>query len=201
MRLFKKSGGYESLKVYKITEIIYDITYYFAHHYLRGNDRTVDQMIQPARSGKQNIAEDSKASLTSRKMEMNLTNVAKASLEELIKDYKDYLRVRNLPIWDREHPRFEKMRAYVKTEEFNSIYITLTQQLSDEEIANFCLTLCNQATYMLKSLLESQYAQFLQEGGFSEQLYRERLSYRNQQRMDGSDKSDRSEPSEPSENV
>lgn len=200
MGFFNKSGGYGSLKVYKVTEIIYDITYYFAHHYLQGNDRTVDQMIQAARSGKQNIAEGSKASATSRKIEMNLTNIAKSSLEELMKDYNDYLRVRNLTTWGREHPRFEKMREYVKTDDFNSNYNSLIQRLNDEEIANLCLTLCNQATFMLKSLVESQHNRFVKEGGFSEKLYRERVEYRKQQHVsDGSDRSDRSDKSDRSE--
>ena len=92
-------GHYRHLRVYQVTEMIYDITYYFTQHYLQRGDRTVDQMIQAARSGKQNIAEGNQAAATSSETEIKLTNVAKASLEELLDDYEDYLRVRNLPQW------------------------------------------------------------------------------------------------------
>ena len=85
-------GHYKNLRVYRGTEMIYDITFYFTHHYLRQGDRTIDQMIQAARSGKQNIAEGNQAAVTSSQTEIKLTNVAKASLEELLIDYEDYLR-------------------------------------------------------------------------------------------------------------
>lgn len=86
----KQRGGYRKLHVYQVTEIIYDITYYFTQHFLKIGDRTVDQMLQAARSGKQNIAEGSEAATTSIETEIKLTNVAKASLEELLIDYEDY---------------------------------------------------------------------------------------------------------------
>lgn len=89
-----RHGHYRNLRVYKVTEIIYDITYYFTHKFLSRGDRTVDQMIQAARSGKQNIAEGNQAAATSSETEIKLTNVAKASLEELLDDYEDYIRVR-----------------------------------------------------------------------------------------------------------
>ena len=92
-------GHYRNLRVYQVTEIIYDITYHFTQHYLEKGDRTVDQMIQAARSGKQNISEGNQAAATSSETEIKLTNVAKASLEELLNDYEDYLRVRNLLQW------------------------------------------------------------------------------------------------------
>lgn len=103
-------GGYRKLRVYKTTEIIYDITFYFTSRYLKKSDRTIDQMVQAARSGKQNIAEGSKASMTSTETELKLTNVAKASLEELLIDYEDYLRVRNMEQWGMDHPRMERLR-------------------------------------------------------------------------------------------
>ena len=92
-------GNYRNLIAYQKAECIYDITFYFAHHFLEKGDRTVDQMIQAARSGKQNIAEGSAASTTSSETEIKLMNVAKASLQELLLDYEDYLRVRDLVIW------------------------------------------------------------------------------------------------------
>lgn len=94
----QNKGGYRQLAFYNVAEIIYDITYYFANRYIDYRDRTVDQMIQAARSGKQNIAEGSEASTTSSETEIKLTNVAKASLEELLLDYEDYLRVRGLKV-------------------------------------------------------------------------------------------------------
>ena len=107
-----RHGHYRNLRVYKVTEIIYDITYYFTHKFLSRGDRTVDQMIQAARSGKQNIAEGNQAAATSSETEIKLTNVAKASLEELLDDYEDYIRVRNLEQWGKSHPRYDKMRQY-----------------------------------------------------------------------------------------
>ena len=105
-------GHYRNLRVYKVAEIIYDITYYFANKYLRMGDRTIDQMIQAARSGKQNIAEGNQAALTSSETEIKLTNVAKASLEELLDDYEDYLRVRNLQQWGKLHIRIMQIKSF-----------------------------------------------------------------------------------------
>lgn len=92
----KQRGGYRSLKVYRVTTLIYNLTYHFAHTYLSCGDRTIDQMVQAARSGKQNIAEGSAAGTHSSETEIRLTDVAKASLEELMVDYEDYLRTREL---------------------------------------------------------------------------------------------------------
>lgn len=146
-------GHYRHLRVYQVTEMIYDITYYFTQHYLQRGDRTVDQMIQAARSGKQNIAEGNQAAATSSETEIKLTNVAKASLEELLDDYEDYLRVRNLPQWGNLHPRYEKMRQYARSEDIKKDYAAKTQCMNDEEIANLCITLIHQAMYMLHKLL------------------------------------------------
>src|SRR5436189_4452216 len=95
-------GDYQTLLSYQKAEVIYDLTFRFAHKYLARGDRTIDQMIQSARSGKQNILEGSKAALTSKETEIKLTNVARASLEELLDDYRDYLRARDQPIWDKD---------------------------------------------------------------------------------------------------
>src|SRR5574344_2996360 len=105
-------GEYKKLIVYQVSECIYDITYYFAHKYLRGGDRTVDQMIQAARSGKQNIAEGSAAAATSKETQLKLTNVAKASLQELWIDYEDYLRVRGLEQWSIESEKSRQTRSF-----------------------------------------------------------------------------------------
>lgn len=166
------------MQVYKLTEIIYDISYHFTSRYLSKRDRTVDQMVQASRSGKQNIAEGSLASMTSRKTEIKLTNVAKASLGELLVDYEDYLRTRKLNRWDAKNERYKKLREYVKTDEFENGYMQLVERLNDEEIANLCMTLIYQAIYMLDHLLDAQQEQFVKEGGVSEAMTRARLEAR-----------------------
>ena len=172
-------GHYRHLRVYQVTEIIYDITYYFTQHYLRRGDRTVDQMVQAARSGKQNIAEGNQAAATSCETEIKLTNVAKASLEELLIDYEDYLRVRGLQQWNNLHPRFEKMRKYARSEQIMKEYAVKIRLMSDEEIANLSITLIHQAMYMLHKLLVTLQNRFTTEGGIKERMYQARTSYRN----------------------
>ena len=171
-------GHYRHLRVYQVTEIIYDITYYFTQHYLSKGDRTVDQMVQAARSGKQNIAEGNQAAATSSETEIKLTNVAKASLEELLDDYEDYLRVRNLQQWGNLHPRYEKMRQYARSEQIKKDYADKIRQMNDEEIANLCITLIHQAMYMLHNLLVTMQNRFVTEGGIKERMYQSRTSYR-----------------------
>ena len=171
-------GHYRHLRVYQVTEMIYDITYYFTQHYLQRGDRTVDQMIQAARSGKQNIAEGNQAAATSSETEIELTNVAKASLEELLDDYEDYLRVRNLPQWDSLHPRYEKMRQYARSEDIKKDYAAKIQRMNDEEIANLCITLIHQAMYMLHKLLVTMQKRFVTEGGIKERMYQSCVKYR-----------------------
>lgn len=172
-------GHYRNLRVYKVTEIIYDITFYFTQHYLAKGDRTVDQMVQAARSGKQNIAEGNQAAATSSETEIKLTNVAKASLEELLDDYEDYLRVRGLQQWGNLHPRYERMRQYAKSDEIKKDYADKIQRMNDEEIANLCITLIHQAIYMLHKLLETMQNRFVAEGGIKERMYQARSNYRN----------------------
>ena len=172
-------GHYRNLRVYQVTEIIYDITYHFTLHYLEKGDRTVDQMIQAARSGKQNISEGNQAAATSSETEIKLTNVAKASLEELLNDYEDYLRVRNLPQWDARHPRYEKMRQYARSRQIQQDYAATIQRMNAEELANLCITLIHQATYMLHKLLATMQTRFVTEGGIKERMYQTRLNYRN----------------------
>ncbi len=173
-----KHGHYRHLRVYQVTEMIYDITYYFTQHYLQRGDRTVDQMIQAARSGKQNIAEGNQAAATSSETEIKLTNVAKASLEELLDDYEDYLRVRNLQQWGNLHPRYEKMRQYARSEDIKKDYAARIQRMNDEEIANLCITLIHQAMYMLHKLLMTMQNRFVTEGGIKERMYQSRVKYR-----------------------
>lgn len=174
-------GHYRHLRVYQVTEMIYDITFYFTQHYLSKGDRTVDQMVQAARSGKQNIAEGNQAAATSSETEIKLTNVAKASLEELLDDYEDYLRVRNLQQWGNLHPRYEKMREYARGEQIRKNYAELVQRMTDEEIANLCITLIHQAIYMLHKLLVTMQDRYVKEGGIKERMYQSRVEYRSSQ--------------------
>lgn len=170
----KPSGNYRSLRVYKLAVIIYDITYFFANTRFSRSDRTIDQMVQAARSGKQNIVEGKEASTTSKEMEIKLTNVAKASLEELLEDYRDYLRVHNLPLWKSDYDRSIKMRQYVKSPAFEHDYMTLANKLNDEEICNLCIMLIDSSARMLRGLMEWQQAQFVKYGGIREQMSRVR---------------------------
>ena len=198
-----KHGYYRNLRVYRLTEIIYDITFYFTQHYLQKGDRTIDQMVQAARSGKQNIAEGNQAAATSSETEIKLTNVAKASLEELLTDYEDYLRVRGLAQWQKGHERLEKLREYVRTDAFLNEYALLITKMSDEEICNLSITLIHQAMYMLQRLLETMQRRFVTEGGIKEQMFKARTNYRSNQsgqsyqnnQSNQSNRSDRSDQS------
>ena len=174
----RKKGGYRNLRVYRLTEIIYDLTMIFAKQYIRPGSRTRDQMEQAARSGKQNIAEGSAAALTSSETEIKLTNVAKASLEELLLDYEDYLRQNNLPQWDKNNPRTIKLREYLRSEGCMANPTEFASKMNVEEYCNLCITLINQATYLLRRLIDKQQEQFLQEGGIREQMYAARVQYR-----------------------
>ena len=190
-------GHYRNLRVYQVTEIIYDITYYFAHRFLAKGDRTIDQMVQAARSGKQNIAEGNQAALTSSETEIKLTNVAKASLEELLDDYEDYLRVRGLEQWGALHPRYQRMREYASSEQIKHTYADNIRKMSDEEIANLCITLTHQAIYMLHKLLITMQQRFVTEGGIKERMFQARMNYRNSQSSQR-DQSNQSTPNTPS---
>lgn len=174
-----KSGGYRQLRAFRLSEIIHDLTAVFVKRFIRPGSRTVDQMEQAARSGKQNIAEGSEASLTSKETEIKLTNVAKASLEELQLDYEDYLRQNGLTLWNKAHPRILRLREYLRSEEFMREPVRHASTMNAEEYCNLCITLINQTTYMLRRLIERQQQQFLLHGGIKEQMYRARVNYRN----------------------
>ena len=171
----KLKGGYRSLYAYQKAEVIYDITFYFTQHFLTNCEcsrhaKEGSQMLQAARSGKQNIAEGSKASTTSVETEIKLTNVAKASLEELLIDYEDYLRVRNKEQWHIGHPRYDKVRTFASSKEIFELYPSLLPKYDDASLANLCITLINQTTFLLRRLIEKQQEVFLQKGGVREQM-------------------------------
>jgi four helix bundle suffix protein len=174
-RLIGAHGGYRDLKSYQMAEIIYDATVNFCNRFVEKKSRTHDQMVQAARSGKQNIAEGSMASGTSKKTELKLVGVARASLEELLLDYEDFLRQRKLPKWEKDCPQAQAVRklAYQENRSYTT-YKTYIEEKNPETAANTMICLIHQANYLLDRQLLQMEKQFLEEGGFTEKLYRER---------------------------
>ncbi len=179
--LIPPHGGYRKLLSFQTATLVYDLTVEFCNKYMTHQTnksyRTYDQMVQAARSGRQNIAEGCQASGTSKKTELKLVNVARASLEELLLDYEDFLRQRGLRLWDKEDPRSRALRelAY-KT---NKSYETYKSYMSDPETAANCaICLIHQANYLLDRQLASLEKSFLEEGGFTEKLYNVRRHIR-----------------------
>lgn len=177
-----RAGGYRNLRAYQLTEIIYDLTVIFTERFISYGSRTTDQMIQAARSGRQNIAEGSKASATSKETELKLTNVARASLEELKLDYEDYLRQHQLKCYAWGSPEVERIRRYTRTNEFMTEPMKYARRYPADKYCNLCITLINQAQSMLRRLMERQQQQFLEQGGIKELMYKARTDYRNGQR-------------------
>lgn len=173
-----QKGYYRGLRVYQVAEIIYDVTYIFVNRFIPRGDRTADQMIQAARSGKQNIAEGSAAGSTSKETEIKLTNVAKASLQELLIDYEDYLRVRNLELWNKDSDKALQARQFCKTHRDSAVYRKAVAVRTDETVANICIILIHQADVMLHNLIERQKLDFLKGGGIREQMSTARREYR-----------------------
>ena len=174
-------GGYEGLSVYKKATVIYDMTFHFAHRFLSNGDRTIDQMVQAARSGKQNIAEGSAASSTSTETELKLMNVARASMKELLVDYEDYLRVRQLPQWPLNDQRAVKTRTYCKKHVEAPDFMQGIEQRSDEAIANIVITQLHQFDSMMGKLIERLEKDFVAKGGIRERMTAARLGYRQKQ--------------------
>jgi len=173
--LIPAHGGYRGLKSYQSAEIIYDATVAFCDRFISPRSRTHDQMVQAARSGKQNIAEGSMASGTSRKFEIKLVGVARASLEELLLDCEDFLRQRRLQIWGRDNARAIEIRRLVyRSNKSYKTYKSYIEEKSPEIAANTLICLINQANYLLDRQLRSLERRFLDEGGFTERLYNTR---------------------------
>ncbi len=202
-------GGYEKLRSYKVAEAVYDATVVFCDRFIEKRSRTHDQMVQAARSGVRNISEGSGAAATSRKSEMKLTNVARASLnDELLKDYKSFLMQRGLRVWHKDCKEALAMRERLKEDLApnlspappGKVRLIGLAGLSDfvgkadpELAANAMLCAVNQAAYLLKRQLESQSREFLEKGGFTENLYAARVEKRQSDRSDKSDRSDQSD--------
>ncbi|MCK4548431.1 MAG: four helix bundle suffix domain-containing protein [Candidatus Eisenbacteria sp.] len=173
--LIAPHGGYRSLKSYQNAEIVYDATVAFCDRFISRRSRTHDQMVQAARSGKQNIAEGSMASGTSRKFELKLVGVARASLEELLLDYEDFLRQRGLPLWDKDCQRALEVRRLAFQEHRSyKTYRTYIEGSCPETAANSMVCLIHQTNFLLDQQLRQIERRFLEEGGFTERMYRAR---------------------------
>ncbi len=204
----RPSGGYRSTASFQTATLIYDATVWFCEKFLDPRSRTVDQMVQAARSGRQNIAEGSRASATSSQTELRLVNVARASLEELLLDYEDYLRHRHLSQWAPESPEASAVRAVASKRDRTdrSDQADLTDRTDQQRYAlyarwldhadaavraNALICLIHQANYLLDRQIAALEAAFIAEGGYSEQLATERLKQRRK-----TDRTDRSNPSD-----
>jgi len=201
-RIIPPHGGYRNLKSYQAAETVFEATLSFCDRFIDRRSRTHDQMVQAARSGKQNIAEASQTSATSKKTELKLTGVARASLQELLEDYEDFLRLRRLPIWPKDHPQARIVRSLAyRTDRTYETYRTHVEQSPPEVAANTILCVIHQANYLLDRQLASLERHFLEEGGFTERLYRARSEHRRTQspRSHPSDESDESHRSHESQ--
>jgi len=168
-------GGYEKLASYQVAEIMFDATVAFCRRFFHTRSRTAEQMVQAARSGKQNIAEGSVVSGTSRKTELKLSQVARASQEELRKDYQDFLRGRGLLVWAKDDVEARAVRRLARVP--NRSYATYRDRVergSPEVAANTLLCLVHQASFLLDRQIRVLEQQFLDEGGFTERLYQAR---------------------------
>lgn len=210
-QLLQPSGGYEKLVSYQVAKLLYAMTVRFVDRYIPTGSRTADQMEQAARSGERNIAEGSKLSATTKKLELNLTNVARASIDELRKDYESFLEQRKLPLWEPMDPRRKELsNARCKNPDEVARWIqmvwlrekdqrmqamegprtartphTVMDRAYAEISANVGQTLCRIAMHLLDKQVDSQARAFEQEGGFSERLYKVRSEVKRQQANGG----------------
>ncbi|MDH4100317.1 MAG: four helix bundle suffix domain-containing protein [Nitrospirota bacterium] len=198
-------GGYRRLRSFQVAEIIYDGTVIFCDRFITTRSRTHDQMVQAARSGRQNIAEGSRASATSSQTELRLVNVARASLDELLLDYEDFLRQRKLPTWGKDDPQACTVRSVGKTNPTDrsdqtdrpdaNAYAKWINDPDPAVVANTLICLIHQANYLLDRQIAGLEKQFIREGGYSERLHAARLKERQRQSnpTDPSDQTDRSD--------
>jgi four helix bundle suffix protein len=177
-------GGYEQLLSFQKARIVFDGTVWFCDHFIPRGDRTRDQMVQAARSGKQNILEGSQASGTSKETELKLTNVARASLEELLEDYRDFLRKRHVAEWPKDHRYTRRLRALNRQPGAN--YETFRRGIEHPDTAiaaNVMIGLIKLTTYLLDRQLQRLESDFLSEGGLRERMSQARFSERSRKRQ------------------
>ena len=166
---------YRNLIAYRKAVVIYDLTYHFCDRFIAIGDRTKDQMIQAARSGKQNIVEGKAASLTSAETHLKLLGVARYSFQELLEDYIDYLRTRNLRIWETNSKEVEAMRELGLKHRDSKFFLELAETRNDEVIANMAIVLLYQEDVLLRKHIEKQISRFVSDGGFRESLTKARI--------------------------
>ena len=184
-KVLRKQTKWAELFFYQKTDVLYQLTFKFTKEYLmKHGDRTVDQMVQAARSGKQNIVEGAEDGKTSMEMEIKLLNAARGSVHELREDYEDYLKTRHMAIWDERHPRWEKMQQYCKTHNQWKDYEPLIAKMNAEELANTALTLCHMVDKMMTSYQKKLEKEFVTEGGIRERMTAARLGYRTNQQQE-----------------
>lgn len=180
--IFKSVPKWQDLWFYQKSVVLYQMTYCFCERFMpKHGDRTVDQMVQAARSGKQNIVEGSEDGKTSTAMELNMLNVARSSISELRQDYEDYLQSRKLQRWTPADQRFQPMQEFTKAHNKLSDYEPYFQQWTAEEMANVGLTLCYQVDTMMNKYLKKMEEVFVKEGGIKERMHKVRTDYRKQQ--------------------
>ncbi|MFT4175129.1 MAG: four helix bundle suffix domain-containing protein [Luteolibacter sp.] len=178
-RFLPPHGNYEDLLSYQKAEVVYDLTFHFCEKFLKRGDRTIDQMVQAARSCKQNIVEGSKAAKTSKEMEIKLTNVARASMEELLQDFLDFLRTRKLRLWEKNSKEAQYVRNLGKgTRVTYENYREYCETRQAEVVANIAICLIYQTNYLLDRLLRQLEVDFLKHGGLREKMTRARLETR-----------------------
>lgn len=181
-KVLKKAVVWKDLYFYRKSDTLYQLTVEFCKRFLPAHgDRTVDQMVQAARSGKQNIVEGSEDGLTSSEMEIKLLNVARGSLQELRADYHDYLNTHHLVLWPRESERQQRLRDFCRSHNDFGDYEPLLAKMNDEEMANMALTLCHQTDKMMCAYIEKLEEKFVTEGGIKERMHAARTGYRAEQ--------------------
>jgi four helix bundle suffix protein len=181
--VLRKAVVVEGLRFYQRSDVVYQLTQHFCQRFLPANgDRTVDQMVQAARSVKQNIAEGSSAGQTSMEIELKLLGVARGSNKELLEDYLDYLKRKEFVEWYGRHPRFQMLHAFCKQHAAYEDYKDLLPKMTDEELANMAICLCHQVDKALTSYIERKDREFTTEGGIRERMTAARLEQRETQR-------------------
>lgn len=182
VKILRDQTNWEKLFFYQKTVVLYQMTYVFCKRFLpRHGDRTVDQMIQAARSGKQNIVEGCADGVTSTEMELKLLNVARASLKELKEDYLDYIRSRSLILWDKKHPRYDGLLKFCRQRNKLEEYEPFFEKWTDEELANCANTLCHMVDKMIATHLKNKETDFTENGGIRERMTAARLGRRKTQ--------------------
>ena len=184
-QVLKSQTDYKKLFFYQKSDVLYQMTFCFCDQFLPlYGDRTRDQMIQAARSGKQNIVEGLSDGVTSTEMMLKLLNVGRSSLQELLEDYLDYAKAHNLAIWDSSHPRYDSMLSFCRKHNALIDYQPFFSKWNAEEFCNIAISLCHITDRMLTTYLKKEEQSFITEGGIKERMYKARTNYRREQDLE-----------------